>query len=251
MAQANEGFKEEFFADLIRLEADNFWFKSRNKLIIKALETYFPQARTLLEIGCGTGFVLAGIKKKHPELILSGSEIYSSGLALAGSRVAGQFYQMDAKKIPFDHEFDVIGAFDMLEHVEEDVMVLQQMHKALAKGGGIIVTVPQHQFLWSHLDEYGCHVRRYQAKDLKGKIERAGFIIVKATSFVTLLLPFMILSRYFKRRPNKIDILAELALPRPVNYLFEKCLEFEQLLLRTGLTLPMGGSLLIVAKKRA
>jgi SAM-dependent methyltransferase len=56
-------------------------------------------------------------------------------------------FQMDARKIPFESEFDVIGAFDVLEHIEEDEKALAQIFHAVLPGGGLILTVPQHRFL--------------------------------------------------------------------------------------------------------
>ena len=70
----------------------------------------------------------------------------------------------------FRNEFDVIGAFDVLEHIADDELVLSQMHQAVRKGGGIILTVPQHSFLWSEIDEYSRHVRRYSVSELKLKL---------------------------------------------------------------------------------
>ena len=64
----------------------------------------------------------------------------------------------------------MIGAFDVLEHIADDELVLSQMHQAVRKGGGIILTVPQHSFLWSEIDEYSRHVRRYSVSELKLKL---------------------------------------------------------------------------------
>lgn len=250
-ARKNKGFNPDSFKDLVRLEAQNFWFKSRNELIIWALNTYFPQAGSFLEIGCGTGFVLSGVRRKRSDLRLYGSDIYSAGLAFASARVSdAEFFQMDAKEIPFYEEFDVIGAFDVLEHVENDELALHEIHQGVTKGGGIIVTVPQHEFLWSCLDEHAHHVRRYCARGLTKKLERTGFALLKVTSFVSVLLPFMLLSRIVKRRSEKVDVLAELMLPRYLNYLFERSLDAERAFLKRGLSLPVGGSLLAIAKKR-
>lgn len=71
---------------------------------------------------------------------------------------------MDARRIPFEGEFDVIGAFDVLEHIEEDERVLGQLNAALRSGGGIIATVPQHQWLWSEMDTVSGHRRLTLAK---------------------------------------------------------------------------------------
>ena len=62
--------------------------------------------------------------------------------------------QMDARSIPYTDEFDVVGAFDVLEHVEQDAEALSAMYRACRTGGGILITVPQHKFLWSAVDEY-------------------------------------------------------------------------------------------------
>ena len=70
---------------------------------------------------------------------------------------------MDARNIPFRDEFDVIGAFDVLEHIDEDVAVIDEVRKALRPGGGFLMSVPQHPALWSQQDERAFHVRRYTA----------------------------------------------------------------------------------------
>jgi len=82
---------------------------------------------------------------------------------------------MDVRRIPFREEFDVIGAFDVLEHVKEDEEVLLQMYQATRKRGGILVTVPHHPFLWSPVDDYARHVRRYKTLELKDK-GQAGWV---------------------------------------------------------------------------
>ena len=149
-----------------------------------------------------SGYVLSGVAEANPQLEVSGSEIHSAGLNYAANRVkhAGLF-QMNGRAIPFEDEFDVIGAFDVLEHIEEDVKVLAQIFRALSRGGGVIVKVPRHRFLWSQPDEYACHVRRYEAQELHDKVEQAGFWVERETSFVSVLLPLMFMSRLSKRKP--------------------------------------------------
>jgi SAM-dependent methyltransferase len=251
MANSSQGFKNEYFAELSRLEENNFWFKARNKLIIWSLSHYFQHINNFFEIGCGTGFVLSGIKESFPALTLCGSEIFSTGLKYAKDRVKDvTLFQMDARKIPFKNEFDVIGAFDVLEHISEDDLVLEQMHQALHDSGGIILTVPQHPFLWSIQDEYACHIRRYTKRELANKIKKAGFHIEKMTSFVSLLLPLMYASRFRKQKDiQSYDPFAELKLPSFLNWVFAKCMNIDRLFIRCGINLPIGGSLLVIAKK--
>jgi SAM-dependent methyltransferase len=251
LANENEGFEAEYFQMLIELEPGSFWFRSRNQLIVWALRRYFPRAESFLEIGCGTGFVLSEIKKRFPELSLAGSEVFSAGLSLAAQRLPGvELFQMDARRIPFKEEFDVIGAFDVLEHVKEDSEVLSQMYQATRKGGGILLTVPHHPFLWSPADNYARHVRRYKSRELTDKVKRAGFEVIRVTSFVSLLLPLLLLSRFKQRfQKSEFDPTSELKINPLLNNALEKILDLERSTIRGGLSLPAGGSLLLIASR--
>jgi SAM-dependent methyltransferase len=252
LATANEGFREEFFAGLADLEAESWWFRARNDLITWALGSNFPDGDSLLEIGCGTGFVLAGIHAAQPAIQLAGSEIFSAGLAFAAARVpSAAFYQMDARNIPFRDEFDVVGAFDVLEHIDDDVAVIEQVAKALRPGGGFLATVPQHPALWSAQDVHAAHVRRYTARDLRRKVEAAGFEVVRLTSFVSLLLPMMFASRVRlgrSRDRTDFDPIEELRQPRVLDRIFRGVMKIELGLTRRGVSFPAGGSLLLVAR---
>jgi SAM-dependent methyltransferase len=251
LALAGGGFKPEYFTDLAALEAGNFWFRARNALIVWALRKYFPGMGSLMEVGCGTGFVLSGIATAFPAAALSGSEVFSEGLGFAAARVKGaRFMQMDGRRIPFEDEFDVIGAFDVIEHIREDEEVLASMHRALLPGGGLILTVPQHPRLWSASDEYACHVRRYTASEIHGKVLAAGFDIVRSTSFVSLLLPAMLASRRRGQKGREFDPVDEFRIGPGANRALEAVMGIELAMIRLGISLPAGGSRLVVARRR-
>src|SRR5258708_10308898 len=110
VADGDDGISGESFAALAGLEDDHFWFRARNRLLIWAIRTYFPHAASLLEVGCGTGFVLTGIGEAFPHLALAGSEVRNAGLSFARSRLPTvRLFQMNARRLPFAGEFDVIG----------------------------------------------------------------------------------------------------------------------------------------------
>lgn len=253
-AHEGSGFKSSSFHQLAAREAGNFWFRARNRLIVWTLGQYCEglDGGSFLEIGCGTGYVLSGIAKAYPHAQLHGSELFTQGLTFAASRLPSvNLMQMDARQIPFEEEFNCIGAFDVLEHIEEDRQVLHQIHRALKQRGMVILTVPQHRWLWSPVDRYACHVRRYSANELQTKLQETGFEMLRSTSFVTGLLPFMLVSRFFQRfstvdtgKPND-----GLSIASWLNFLFEKMLNAEVRLIRWGINFPFGGSRLIVARK--
>ena len=253
LAAENTGFRSEFFAELAALEAESWWFRARNELIAWAATTYAPDCERFLEIGCGTGFVLGRIHEALSGAELWGSEIFSAGLAIAAARVpSARFLQMDARAIPFRDHFDVIGAFDVLEHIEEDEAVLAAVHDALRPAGVLMLTVPQHPALWSPQDVHAGHVRRYTASGLRRRVEAAGFEIVRSASFVSMLLPMMFASRLRMRRATNdpdFDAIETLRQPRLVNRALAAVMRVEVGLVRRGVSFPAGGSLLVVARK--
>jgi SAM-dependent methyltransferase len=250
LAHDSSGFKATYFAPLAALEAGHFWFRARNALIVWALGKYGTGVSSFMEIGCGTGFVLQGISCAFPNIRFVGSDIYPEGIAFAAERITGgEFMQMDASQIPYIAEFDAIGAFDVIEHIVDDEAVLQQMYQALKPGGLLLLSVPQHRWLWSAVDDYACHVRRYTMRELNDKLLNAGFTIKRSTSFVTSLLPFMLLSRLLQRgKSARFNPCAELQINPVLNKIFGWFLNLEYWFIRRGVSFPVGGSRLILAE---
>ena len=235
---------------LAEREAGHWWFRSRNRILLWVLKKYVGSFENFLEVGCGTGFVLSAIRNSYPTAELHGSEYFEEGLTHARRRVpSANFSKLDARKMKDDERFDCIGAFDVIEHINEDELVLSKMSRALKQGGALLVTVPQHRWLWSAADEYACHVRRYTRSELVRKVTRSGLTVEYMTSFVSLLVPIMWLSRL---RPNNLnyDPMDEFQIPNWLNRLLEMILTFELGLLKIGIRLPFGGSLLLQARKR-
>lgn len=250
--EAGEGMERSVFETLATLEPTSFWFRGRNRLIVATLERYFPRPQRLLELGCGTGFVLAAIHERFPDAALTGAELFPEALAVARTRVpSADLIQVDGRDLPFVEEFDVAAAFDVLEHIREDEAVLGGLARAIRPGGGLIVTVPQHQALWSAVDDYSHHVRRYSRHELVAKLGRAGFVVRRVTSFMSILLPPMVAARLPKRGKDvaELDPFADFKLPRVVDATFDRLLSVERALLLRGMSLPAGGSLLAVAER--
>jgi SAM-dependent methyltransferase len=248
MAYSNEGFDRHTFDQLAEAEQTHFWFEGRRRLLLWAFQKYFSDAGSFLEIGCGAGNVLGAITKEHPRLATSGSEMLLDGLKLAVERLPPTvtLFQADARALPVGKQWDVIGAFDVIEHIPEDVAVLREMHRACRVG--IMLTVPQHPWLWSAADVAAHHVQRYRASDLRQKVTSAGFRIVRQTSFATLLMPAFIAHRVSALlRPYKLSDSLQISVE--LNDVLGHIFAIDRWMIKQGFGLPFGGSLLILAAK--
>lgn len=243
-------FSPSAFNELALYERKNWWFRSRNAVILWAIGQNCNEFNRYLEVGCGTGCVLEAVREKYPQTELSGSEYFEEGLFHARQRVpSASFRKLDATVMEDKDCFDVIGAFDVIEHIEEDEKVFSNLARAIVPGGALLITVPQHRWLWSATDDYACHVRRYTRDELVLKVVRAGLEVEYVSSFVSLLLPLMWLSR-IRAKKAVVDPMSEFKIPRWLNAGLEGVMNLERLLLRIGVRFPVGGSLLLVARKR-
>jgi ubiquinone/menaquinone biosynthesis C-methylase UbiE len=237
---------------LVTLEDNSFWFQARNRIIIWSLSRFFSGARSLLEIGVGTGFVMRELRRALPEASISASDIHIQGLHFAAKRLphSVDLLQVDARSIPFRSEFDVVCLFDVLEHIQDDEAVLKEVSLALKPGGGLLLTVPQHMFLWGPFDDAGFHKRRYAVRELQRKVRAAGFDILLKTSFVSFLLPALYVSRLRSRWKGTYDLMEEQDIHPAVDQVFRSLLAAELRLIQAGIRFPAGGSQLLVARRR-
>ncbi len=248
---SNVHYDPEFFATLFSREEKSFWFLSRNELILWAFRRFFPHARDFCEIGCGTGFVLKSLAERMPRMSLTATDIFPEAIAFASQRVPkARFVLADARLLEFEAAFDVIGAFDVLEHIPEDETALLKMKRSLRRGGALLLTVPQHPSLWSGADVGAGHLRRYTKTGLCQKLEMLGFEVLLATGFVSLLLPELWASRLVSIGSVRADPLAGLALPRFLNTTLDNIMTLERSFIRMGVRFGFGGSLLIAARYR-
>lgn len=252
---AAEDYPEDVFAELAAVEERSFWFRARNRILLRQFERYVGAgAARVLEVGCGTGFVLKGLAERFPEYRLLGAEAFVSGLEFARRRVErAAFCQLDATRMPFRGEFDAVGIFDVLEHLSDDEAALRGARQALRERGWLLVTVPQHAWLWSPLDEASGHKRRYSRRELVKKVEAAGFEVESVSSFVTALLPAMVVSRRRGADDGGADAKAramrDLSPGRVLNGIGNAAMRVDEFLMGLGVSLPVGGSLVLVARK--
>lgn len=242
-----DSYPQEIFTELAQLEEGHFWFEERNNLISWAIEMQCPNCRSILEVGCGTGFVLQRLAKDFPEASITGLEYYPDALPIAQRRCPrAQLGQADITNFSYDTQFDVVGCFDVLEHIPDDLAALRNLRKAIRSDGALFVTVPQHMWLWSDEDTNAMHQRRYTRKELVAKAAAAGLKPFLISSYVSLPVPLMLLRKGRGRRKEvgaKGLNLSEFKLPPLVNSTLRGVLSVERAAIKAGLSWPVGGSL--------
>jgi SAM-dependent methyltransferase len=182
----------------------SFWVSSRNRLFKKLVYANALKKSKILEIGCGIGDFIKQISDDK-NLEITGSEIYINGLKIAKKNLPHiEFIQYDVSEGYINKKYNLIVSFDVLEHIEDDIAALNNINKMLNKNGRLIISVPQHMFLWSQLDELVNHKRRYSRKELISKLRSNGFDIIYTTSFLFTLFPLMLVQRLFDKKKKAI-----------------------------------------------
>lgn len=243
------------FAQLAELEAESFWFQSRNQILLSTLRRFAPgSGLRYAEIGCGTGFVLAAVAARFPAWSVHGYDIHAEAVAFSRQRAArATVERADLHDLPPGAPFDLIGVFDVLEHLDDDVGALRSLRDRLRPGGHLVLTVPQHPCLWSPYDEAARHRRRYQRTEMHQRLLQAGYKVQYVSSFVTTLWPVLWWRRRALRNltPDHAAKLTQTDLtPSPVlNLLGRVAMWPDVMAARLGLPLWWGGSLLAVAER--
>jgi SAM-dependent methyltransferase len=250
------GYDPSFFDQLASIEEQHFWFRARNRLIhnlTKKISSHLKRGYRVLEVGCGTGNVLYTLRDACPEGMVVGLELWFDGLLHARKRSNGFLVQGDVRQFPFNKQFDLIGMFDVLEHIHEERQTLASLFEILAPGGRLLLTVPAHKFLWSYFDEAAHHCRRYSSAEIRDKLTAAGFEVEFLSQFMAFIFPIVWLLRKMSglRKSSDAKLLAsqEFRVIPVANQILTVILDLEARWVARGYALPIGTSLVVVARK--
>ncbi len=226
--------------------SDNFWFIGKRGLIDVLLRrVVLPPDAKILNIGVGTGDDLAVIKKYGS---VYGLDIDPRALDLIPDGFLTEKVQGDVCAIPYpDNSFDCVVAFDVLEHIKDDVLAVHEIQRVLRPGGSFVATVPAFPFLFGKHDVVLHHFRRYRRKQFYTLL-RKHFNTITLGYWMFFLFGCIAFQRLVleKLRPSAPS---HQRLPRFINALFVKILAVENWLISKHIKLPIGSSLWAVCKK--
>jgi SAM-dependent methyltransferase len=260
---AHKPYDPDFFAKLADVESRHFWFRTRNQVITALTQQFVKDCSDgyrVLEVGCGTGNVLQALEKACSRGVVVGMDLFAEGLAFARKRTSCALVQGDVEQPGFGVPFDVVGAFDVVEHLPDDLRILRSFHAMLRPGGMLLLTVPAYRSLWSYFDEASHHCRRYEPRDLRQKLDQAGFEVEFLSPFMASVYPLMLLVRRISslRRQGKTPsaesdlslTLQELRIVPVLNGLLTFVLRQEARLIQARRVLPFGSSLIAAARRK-
>jgi SAM-dependent methyltransferase len=243
--------RRELYDAIRRVEDRHWWYVGRRAIIFDWVDRVALRytAPRVLDLGCGTGFNLDWLAARG--IGAFGTDISEEAVRFCRTRGIRVVVQGDAAHPPFKTaSFDVILALDVIEHLADDVAALTAIHSTLRPGGRLIIFTPAFQFLWSVQDRVSHHYRRYTARELRAKLESAGYALEKLSYANTLLFPVVWLGRLaiqWTGRDESIDNENELH-PGWANGLLARVFSAERRLL-TSVNFPFGVSLIAVARK--
>ncbi|MCD9154161.1 class I SAM-dependent methyltransferase [Aeromicrobium duanguangcaii] len=153
----------------------------RYDVVRRVFERIAP--RTVLEVGCGQGAIGARLAQHSEYLAVEPDD---SSFAVADSRirpVGGTVLHGVHADVPADATFDVVCAFEVLEHLEDDNQALKDWVASIRPGGHLVMSVPAFQSRFGPMDTNAGHFRRYEPQQLRAQLEAAGLVDVRTTVY--------------------------------------------------------------------
>jgi len=240
-----------------QLEDSSWWFAHRNACLLEMVRQ-FPPSGQLYDIGGGNGFVAAALQQAGHQVAL----VEPGPGALNARRRGVQDVVRSTLADAGFHQgsLPAAGAFDVVEHIADDSAFLSSVRQLLQPGGRFYCTVPAWNPLWSDDDVRAGHFRRYGRQSLTEVLQKAGFGVEFMTGlFSWLTLPVLLLRTLPSRLKvskvlspgTAITIHSDHRLPRALTGMVRAIHHWELSQLKRTKSLPVGTSLLCVARALA
>ena len=185
------------------LEDRSFWFRHRNEVLIAAIKRFTPPAGPMLDIGGGNGFVTRRLLDEgFPAILLEPGEVGAFNAKVRRGLPWVACSTLEQSNIP-DESVGSVGCFDVLEHIQDDAAFIQNVARIMKPGGILYLAVPAGQWLWSNMDDYSGHYRRYDRRSLVAVLDGAFEPLYFTHFFGWLTLPLFLL----KSLPSRLGLM--------------------------------------------
>ena len=252
--------KHDYYKEYYELERNHWWFVAREGILTNYIQKLIDKGvlpssdLNILNVGCGPGRSSEYLSKFGK---VTSVEYDKYCCEFASEKTGLEIINGSITELPFeDGTFDLVCAFDVIEHVEDDQLAVNELKRVVKDQSMVLITVPAFMSLWSHHDVINHHFRRYKLKEVKKLFsDTNNGKMIFSTYFNTFLFPpiyiFRQLSNLFKtgekRTGSGSDF--EAFTPGITNTLLYRIMYFESKLVNSGLYMPFGVSILYLWKK--
>ena len=243
---------EHTYPILFRVEQSHWWHIGRRRILADFVSQICrgvtDRKPRILDVGCGTGANLLMLSQYGEA---EGVDISEDALAFCRERGLDKVKLGAGEELPYeDATFDLVTAFDVVEHMDDDLAGLKEMRRVLRPGGHALIFVPTFMFLWGLQDDVSNHRRRYRLPELRRVLEQAGFEIERSSyANITFFMPILLIRKLMRLTGIKAATENNINVPA-LNGLLGWMLGAESAVLRY-LNLPFGVSGLCVARVKA
>jgi SAM-dependent methyltransferase len=222
-------------------QPDYWWYRARSRLLHEVHGPYLGQPRRSLDVGSADGPSVGWMRRGQRHLNL---DLVPEGL-VPGEGVCGS-----VTALPFaDGCFDVVSAFDVVEHCADDRLALAELVRVLVPGGRLLLSVPAYQWAWSDHDVRAGHHRRYTRPRLVALVKGAGLRVERATYAFSSVFPLFLAERAARGlRSRKADASRLTPVSPGMDRVLMRLCEVDRRMLARR-DLPFGSSVLLAAVK--
>jgi ubiquinone/menaquinone biosynthesis C-methylase UbiE len=240
---------EHEYEAMYQLENSYWWYVARRELAVQLLKSEINgrASARILDVGCGTGANVHAFASIAPTV---GIDLSMDALHFCQQRGIKAVTLSPVEELPFNcRSFDVVTALDILEHTDDDLNSLREIHRVIKDRGLLLITVPAYGFLWSEHDEALKHRRRYTAHELRNKLTITGFEVVRTSYFIsTLFFPILAMRIWQGLRKDSTQPMTSIyVLPDWINNSLIALLTLERKLFHR-MNLPFGVSIVALAR---
>ncbi len=245
---------KQYYKEYFEVERNHWWFKARSEILYAYIRQHITRKDRklkILNVGVATG---ASSMMLQAFGEVASLEYEQDCIDFIKDQVPISVVQGSILELPYaDNSFDLVCAFDVIEHVDDHVLAVQELGRVCSKGGSVLVTVPAFMSLWSEHDEINHHFRRYKRTELKKLFSlKEGSVIFSSYFNAVLFIPIFLarkVSNFFRDKNKKVQSDFEKYKPGLVSKILYQVFKSERKILNAKIRFPFGVSAILHWKK--
>ena len=240
--------KTDDFKKLAEVEDSMWYFHALNRRMLLPLAELAKQNATVLDAGCGTGGLIKALQGVGAPWTIKGLDYSPVACSYARERTSVPIEEGSIEALPFgDGQFDAVLTADVICQIDDASVALAEFRRVLKPGGILAINVAAYNWMRSYHDELMDTRYRFRRSELVNLLRQVGFEVTLSSYANMLIFPLIFARRkiFVPRNPTS-DVKPY---PPLIDAFCGSMAALENLLLSTGIKLPVGNSVFIVARK--